>query len=197
MRGSAVIKTTSDSDPFLYIGKNEALIKFQTENWTKFAATWELITPQFTATLETWDKMWMAIEAFLVLTGTGKLEVAYRLNNTSAFTDFDDAVASNNDMTDDGFNELKLSTPINGKKIQLRLRGSNTVNTDKVDLRSFNLSGILRPVRKAVFDFTVVADTVTEVTFLNLLRTDNTRLFTIKDRFDVDREAFMLPGFPI
>ena len=197
VRGAAVIKTTGDNDPFLYVGKNEALIKFQTENWTKFAATWELITSQFTATLETWDKMWRSIEAFITLTGTGKLEVAYRLNNDTAFTDFDDATAGNNDMTDDGFNELKLAAPINGKKVQLRLTGSNTVNTDKVDLRSFNLKGILRPDREPIFDFTVIADTATEITFLNGLRTDLTQFFTITDRFGTDRVAFVLPGFPI
>ena len=197
VRGMAVIKTTADADPFLYVGKNEALIKFQTENWTKFAATWELITSQFTATLETWDKMWRSIEAFIARTGTGKLEIAYRLNNDTAFTDFDDATAGNNDMTDDGFNELKLAAPINGKKVQLRLRGSNTVNTDKVDLRSFNLKGLLRPDREPIFDFTIIADTVTEITFINALRTDVTQFFTITDRFGTDRTAFILPGFPV
>lgn len=197
VRGAAVIKTTGDTDPFLYVGKNEALIKFQTENWTTFAATWELQTPQFTATLETWDKMWRSIKAFVSLTGTAKLEVLYRLNNDTTYLDFDDATAGNNDMTDDGFNELKLAAPINGKKVQLLLRGSNSVSTDKVDLRSFNLKGILRPDREPIFDFTIIADTVTEITFINALRTDVTQFFTIKDRFGTDRTAFMLPGYPI
>ena len=197
VRAAAVIKITTDDDPLLYVGKNEAVISFQTENWTTFAATWELITPQFTATLETWDKMWRSIEAFITRTGTGKLEIAYRLNNATAWTDFDDATAGNNDMADDGFNELKLAAPINGKKVQLRLTGSNTVNTDKVDLRSFNLKGLLRPDREPVFDFTIIADNPTEVTFINALRTDVTQFFTIVDRFGTNRTAFMLPGYPI
>ena len=197
VRAMAVIKTTGDSDPILYIGKNEALIKFTTENWTKFAATWELITPQFTATLETWDKMWRSIEAFIVKTGDAKLEIAYRLNNDTDFIDFDDSGAGDNDMTADGFNELILAAPINGKKIQLRLTGSNVLNTEKVDLRSFNLKGLLRPDREPIFDFTIIADNTTEVTFINALRTDVTQFFVITDRFGTDRTAFMLSGFPI
>ncbi len=198
VRGSAVIKTTADSDPFLYIGKNEALIKFQTENWTKFAATWELVTPQFTATLETWDKMWQAIEAFIEVVGSAKVEVSYRLNTNTTFLDFDDATSGTNDMTADGFNELILAAPINGKKVQLKLTGTRgATNTDKVNLRSFNLEGLLRPDRKPIFDFTIIADTATEITFINALRTDVTQFFTITDRFDVDRTAFMLTGYPI
>ena len=195
--GVAIIKTPSDDDPFLYVGTNEALVKFQTENWTTFAATWELQTPQFTATLETWDKMWKSIAAFISRTGTGKLEVFYRLNNDTTYLDFDDATSTINDMADDGFNELKLAAPINGKKIQLLLRGSRTTTTDKCDLRSFNLSGLLRPDREPIFDFTIIADTATEITFINALRTDVTQFFTITDRFGVARTCFMLPGYPI
>ena len=195
---SGVFKTTAEADPFIYVGNTLEILRYKTRSWSTYTPTWELETSQFTATLETWDKIWFGIQAFLKLSGaTAKVEVAYKLNNTAGYTDFDDSVASNNDMTADEFNELKLAAPINGKKIRLKFTGTNSTNTHFANLRSFNLSGILRPVRKAVFDFTVVADTVTEVTFLNLLRTDNTRLFTIKDRFDVDRSAFMLPGFPI
>lgn len=194
---AAVIKITTDDDPFLYFADGINVKRFRTSNWTTFAATWELITPQFTATLETWDKMWRSIEAFVIITGTAKLEIAYRLNNDTAFIDFDDATAGNNDMTDDGFNELKLAAPINGKKIQLQLKGSNTTNTDKVDLRSFNLKGLLRPDREPIFDFTIIADNTTEITFINALRTDVTQFFTITDRFGTARTAFMLPGFPV
>ncbi len=195
--GAEVIKLTTDADAYLYFADGVDVKRFRTKNWTTFAATWELITPQFTATLESWDKMWTRISSFITLTGTAKLEIAYRLNNATAFTDFDDAVAGNNDMTVTGFNELKLAAPINGKKIQLRLRGSNSSSADKVDLRSFNLTGLLRPERKPVFDFTVIADKVIETTFLNALRTDVTQFITITDRFDVGRTAFILPGFPV
>lgn len=194
---AAVLKVTGDADPYLYAGDTLEVIRYKTENWTTFAATWELETPQFTATLETWDKMWTRVEAFIVLTGTAKLEVAYRLNNTTSYTDLDDATAGNNDMTTNGFNQLKLAAPINGKKVQLKFTGSRSTNTHKVDLRSFDLEGILRPERKPIFDFTVRPDTATESTFLNALRTDVTQFITITDRFDVDRTAFILPGFPI
>ncbi len=195
---SAVLKTTGDADPFLYCGNTLAVIRYKTENWTTYAATWELETPQFTATLETWDKMWMVIEAFLKLSGaTAKVEVAYKLDNASAWTDLDDATSGTNDMASDGLNTLKLAAPINGKKIQLRFRGSNSTTSHFVNLRSFNLEGILRPERKPIFDFTVIADTNTEITFINALRTDVTQFFTITDRFDTDRTAFILPGFPI
>jgi len=195
--GAEIIKLTTDADSYLYFADGINVKRFRTANWTTFAATWEMITPQFTATLESWDKMWTRISAFITLTGTAKLEIAYRLENDPAYTDFDDTVAGNNDMITSGFNELKLSAPINGKKIQLRLRGSNSSSADKVDLRSFNLTGILRPERKPIFDFTIIADTAAEITFINALRTDVTQFFTITDRFDVDRTAFMLPGFPI
>ncbi len=192
-----VIKLTGDTDPYLYFADGINVKRYRTRGWTTFAATWEMITPQFTATLETWDKMWTEMSAFLIITGTAKIEIAYRLNNTAGWTDFDDAVAGTNDMTATGFNQLKLAAPIAGKKIQLRIRGSNSSSGDKVDLRSFNLTGILRPERKPIFDFTVIADTGTESTFLNALRTNATQFFTITDRFDVDRTAFVLPGFPI
>lgn len=194
---AAVLKTTGDADPFLYAGNTLAVVRFKTENWTTFAATWELHTPQFTATLETWDKMWQALHAFLILTGTAKVEVSYKLNNDSSWTDFNDATSGTNDMTADGINSLKLAAPINGKKVQLRFLGSNVTNTHKVDMRSFNLEGLLRPDRKPIFDFTVVADTAGETTFLNGLRTDVTQFITITDRFGTDRTAFILPGFPV
>ena len=194
---SAVIKTTGDSDPILYMGKTLEVVKLQTENWTKFAINWEFITPQFTATLETWDKVWTILNAFLILTNDSLLDVAYRLDNATAWTDFIDKTTLTAQMTSDGLNTIRLSSLISGKKVQLRLIGNNILRADKVDVRSFNLEGILRPERKPIFDFTIIADSVTEVTFINALRTDVTQFITITDRFDVDRTAFVLPGFPI
>jgi hypothetical protein len=141
--------------------------------------------------------MWRLISAFITLTGTGKLEVFYRLDNTAAWSEFTDATAGDNDMTTNGHNQLKLAAPINGKKIQLRLVGSNSVSTDKVDLRSFNLEGLLRPEYRPIFDFTIIADTETEVTFIKDIRKATDKFFTLLDRFNTTRTAFLLPGYPI
>ncbi len=187
-----VAKMTGDSQAIVYFNSGTQVKKFDTV-WTTYAASWELHTSFFTATLESWDKMWHKLRAFLDLDTNAKIIASYRVNRQTSFTLF----ASPGEMTADGNNELKVTTPVAGKRIQLKFAGSTTNSSDAVHLLSFLLEGILRADHARLFQFTVVADSKTEADFLYSLRTDNDSFITITDRFGTARTAFVLPGFPV
>ncbi|KKU10384.1 MAG: hypothetical protein UX14_C0019G0012, partial [Parcubacteria group bacterium GW2011_GWF1_45_5] len=66
---AGVFKLTGDSTPFLYIGAALTVVKYALP-WTTYAASWEAITPQFTAGVEEWDKMWHTLRCYVENSGT-------------------------------------------------------------------------------------------------------------------------------
>ena len=118
--GMAVLgKLSGDSAPIIYYNDGATIKRFSTE-WTTYVASWELHTPYFTASLESWDKMWHKVRAFLSKDDDAKLTVYYRINNVSGWTLF----GSTGEMTSDGNNEISLSAALAGKRVQLRFVGS-------------------------------------------------------------------------
>lgn len=193
----AVAKVEAAANPVLYFIDADGQARFATiKTWTTFNATWEMITSRFTATLETWDKLWDELTAYQDRPGssTAKITVHYRVDGATAWTEFNGAGA----LTADGINNIKLTTPIAGKRIQLRFVGTvGSTSAFAVHLRSFNLEGRLIPDHRRTFDFRVVADTATESAFLYSIRTDVDSYVLLTDRFGVQYKTFVIPGFPV
>lgn len=189
----SVIKRSSDTYPLLYIGTtSDKVHTMPTKDWTAYVSSWELVTPFFNAKLESMDKLWHTLEAFLEVDTNAKLDITYRTKPSDSFVTF----GSVGTMSTDGANRILHTTAIAGKAIQLKFVGSTTDSADKVHMRSFNLTGVLRPPLKRVFSFTLVADTKAERTFMYTMRTKTDAFVTLTDRFGDKHTVFIVPGFP-
>lgn len=189
----AALKLSSDTQAIVYYNAGTTVKMFDTE-WTTFAATWELETCKFNATLAAWDKMWYQINAYVINSDTcnASIDVERRLDTTSGYTDFGTATLASN-----GSNKITLSTPLSGKEIQLKFVGATCDSAESVDLVSFLLEGLLRPDYRRSYDFTLVADSKEDTTFIEGLRTGTSSFITLTDRFGIDRTVFLLPGYPV
>ena len=191
-----IIKLTGDAEPVLYtIDSAGAILSYVLKNWPTFRDDWRIRTPWFTATLETWDKLWDEVTAFIELAGDGAMRLFYRTNVASGTVEFNGG--GNGSMPTDGVNNIKLATPIAGQRIQLEFVGTTAGGAGSSHLRSFNLEGRLIPDHRRTFDFRVVADTKTETDFIYSLRTDVDSYILITDRFGTQYKTFIIPGFPV
>jgi hypothetical protein len=190
-----VLKMSGDAAPIVYFNDGTTVKRFSTQ-WTTYAATWELHTPYFTATLENWDKMAHNLRATIEWETNSKVAVHYQKDTDTSWTEWG-GTAPANEMATNGSNEIALTTPIDNKKIRLRFVGTTSNSANKVNLRSFHLESILRPDSKRTFEFSVVADNKGDTDFIYTLRTTLDAFMVITDRFGTDYNAFLLPGFPI
>ncbi len=187
----AALGTSGDLVPRVYFNDGTAVKSFATV-WDEYNATWEFITTKFSATLLGTDKLWSLIRAFIKRSASAaKIVVHYRSNLDTNWTLFE----SPGEMTANGSNELSLTTPVANKEIQLRFVGSTSDADENVDLLSFALEGYLRTDNRPVYDFTVIADTAADATFLRGLRT-LTNFITLTDQFGLTHSVIVLPGFP-
>lgn len=185
-------KLSGDTAPIFYFNDGTTIKRFHTQ-WDEFAASWELVTPQFTADRESWDKMFHQLNAFLEREANTQVTVSYRVNNTAAWA----TVGGTGIINTDGANTINVTTPIAGKKVQLRFVGATTNSANKVNLRSFMLEGILRPEERETLDFSVIVENKTQAAFLHSLRQEATAFATVTDRLGTARNVFVLPGFPV
>lgn len=188
-----VFRMSGDPRPNIYIGSGNDIFAYETKEFGLFADDWQMITPFLNGRVPHIDKFVHSLNAILDKDANAKIVVSYRTKPGDSFTLF----GSTGELNTDGHNEIVLSTPIVSKQIQLKFAGTTSSGTHKVDLRSYTLEGFLRPELKRVFQFTIIADTKTEIDFIYSLRTDITKFITIRDRFGTDHTAFLLPGFPI
>lgn len=188
-----VFRLSGDPRPALYVGSGNDIFAFETAEYGIFTAEWEMLTPFLDGRVEHIDKFVHSLNAILDKDANAKVTVSYRTAPDDAFTLF----GTTGELTADGHNEIILTTPIVSKQIQLKFMGSTSSSTHKVDLRSYTLEGFLHPELKRVFQFTVIADTKTDIDFIYSLRNDSASFITIRDRFGIDHTAYLLPGFPI
>lgn len=190
----AALKLSSDTESQVYYNAGTTVKSFSTE-WDTFAATWELETCKFNATLPAWDKMWYQINAFVDNSDVcnADVTVSRRLDNTAAYSVF----GSTGVLAANGHNQITLTAPLSAKEIQLKFAGATCDSAESVDLLSFLLEGLLRPDYRRTYDFTVVADNKADTTFIEGLRTSTSAFITLTDRFNTDRTVFLLPGYPI
>lgn len=188
----AALGTSGDIVPRVYFNDGTAIRSFATI-WDEYNATWEFITTKFSATLLNTDKLWNRIRGFIDRDNdpNTKITVFFRENLDTTWTLF----GADGEMTDNGNNEIQLTAPISDKEIQLRFVGSTTDATEKVDLLGFALEGFLRTDNRPIYDFTVIADTPGDATFLRGLRTV-TQFITLTDQFGLTHNVIILPGFP-
>lgn len=188
-----IAKMSGDSAPVVYFnGAGTTVNRFATD-WDEYASSWELITPKFTAGLESWEKMANILRAFLERESNTTMTCYYRTNNTATWTLF----ASPGTMTTNGVNKLTSSTPVQNNSIQLRFVGSTTNSANKLNMRSFLLEEILRPEERSMLDFSVIVENKSQATFLHNLRKENDSFPTIVDRLGQTWNVFVMPGYPI
>ena len=188
----AALGTSGDLVPRVYFNDGTEIRAFSTV-WDEFAPTWEFITMKYSATLFQTDKLWNRLRAFQERSNdpATKITVYYRENLDTNWTLF----ASPGTMGDNGNNELKLTVPLSDKEIQLRFVGSTSAAAENVDLLSFALEGYLRTDNRPIYDFTVIADTAADATFLRGLRTVE-QFITLTDQFNLAHNVVVLPGWP-
>lgn len=189
----AVLKTSADTAPIVYFNDGTSVKQFSTV-WSTYAPAWELETVRFNATLPAWAKMWYRIRATLELAGCDTdVTVSERRDTDISYNLF----GATGVMSDGGSNEITVTAPLNGNEIQLKFAGATCTDTNNADLLSFLLEGLLRPDYRRTYDFSIIADSQADATFIEGLRTGLTSFVTLTDRFGTDRTVFVLPGYPI
>lgn len=185
----AIAKLTGESESHIYFNSGTTMKRVDV-NWTTYASAWRMDTPFFTASIDNWTKLFRKISAFVDKDANAAITVSQRTDDASGFTSIGTLTPSN------GLAEILLPAPLSTKRVQLRFDGSTSDVADKVDLRSFNLEGVMFPPLALSMDFSVTVDTKSQADFLRNLRSDETVFPIIEDRFGIARTVSIVPGFP-
>lgn len=177
-----------DGTPYLYLGDNGNLFRYQLRDWTNYTTSWEIETPFYNNNEPTIQAIYHRLLARLSATG-GTIQAAARTTETGSYTNlgaaFDSDVARN-------------MSNLTGKEIQLKFTMTGSDSAKYCHLRGFKTEGVRRPEKRDVYTFTIIPDNIREATFLKGLVTNasNAPIISRQEGFTTDVSVQVYPGWP-
>jgi len=186
---AAVMKMTGDASPKLYLNNGTSILTYDLEDWALYNTSYEFITYYDARNDESLVKLYTRLKTFLDVVGASvSIEVFRRVDTVTGWTTLGSISSS-------GLNTQNAGILTN-QRVQLRFVLTSSNSASHIDLRSFNLEGIVVPELRRIFDFVLVADSKPAADFLYSLRTTIAALPIMEDRRGVARTIAVLPSYP-
>lgn len=189
---SGIFKLSGDSEPMLYLDADGTIFKYQIRDWTVFNTDWQVQFPTYDNGNELEAKLFNRLLVFGERVGASSnftITPATRLDNATSFTNMPFT------FDNDGINTVVTGILV-GRRLRMQLTCASNDSSKSYSVRSIKLEGIRKPELKKLWDMTVIANNKGEHDFLVSLRNATGAYMLFKDRYGVDRQGVILPGYP-